>query len=215
MFRHQFSLLVVGPTQSGKTHFVKQILTSDRILYEAKKPRRVSWYYSQWQDGYEALKTKFRKEIQCFCGLPNFHEDLREIDPKYNKLLIFDDLTSEVIQSPIVSRLFTQGRHRNASVILLLQNMFPKRKFNTNISRNAQYMALFHSPGDQNEIGIIAERTFDKKRQRFMAAYFGKTEKPYDYIFVDNRLWLLSSLPDYQQILETRGKGRNEPSKGS
>jgi len=30
---------------------------------------------------------------------------------------------SEAIQSPIVSRLFTQGRHRNASVVLLLQNM--------------------------------------------------------------------------------------------
>ena len=36
------------------------------------------------------------------------------------------------------SRLFTQGRYRNASVILLLQNMFPKGKYNTGISRNAQ-----------------------------------------------------------------------------
>jgi hypothetical protein len=41
-----------------------------------------------------------------------------------------------------------QRRHRNASVILLLQNMFPKGKFNTDISRNAQYLALFRSPSD-------------------------------------------------------------------
>ena len=47
MFHHKFSLLVVGPTQSRKTYFVKQILTSERILYDAKKPRRISWYYSQ------------------------------------------------------------------------------------------------------------------------------------------------------------------------
>ena len=33
---------------------------------------------------------------------------------------------AEVTDSPVVSRLFTQGRHRNASVILLLQNMFEK-----------------------------------------------------------------------------------------
>jgi len=58
MFRHKFSLLVVGQTQSGKTYFVKQILTSDRILYEPKKQKRISWYCSQWQDGFEALKTK-------------------------------------------------------------------------------------------------------------------------------------------------------------
>jgi hypothetical protein len=40
---------------------------------------------------------------------------------------------AEATDSPVVSRLFTQGRHRNASVILLLQNMFPKGKFNTDI----------------------------------------------------------------------------------
>ena len=40
MFRHKFLLPVVGPAQSGKTYFLKQILTSDRILYEAKKLRR-------------------------------------------------------------------------------------------------------------------------------------------------------------------------------
>ena len=46
------------------------------------------------------------------------------------------------ISSRFPSR-FTQGRHRNASIILLLQNMFPEGKFNTHIRRNAQYMALF------------------------------------------------------------------------
>ena len=116
------------------------------------------------------MKSAIGKEIKFFHGLPKFKDDLREIDPKCNNVLIFDDLMSEAIQSPIVSRLFTQGRHRNASVILLLQNIFPKGKFNTDISRNAQYMALFRSPSDRKQIGIIAERMFDKNRQRFMSA---------------------------------------------
>lgn len=187
MFRHKFSLLVVGPSQSGKTVFVEQILTRDRIVYETNKPRRILWYYSQWQDRYEALKSAIGKDIKFFRGLPTFQEDLREIDPKYNNVIIFDDLMAEAIESPIVSRLFTQGRHRNASVILLLQNMFPKGKFNTDISRNAQYMALFRSPSDRKQIGIVAERMFDKNRQRFMTAYYHETERPYGYIFVDNK----------------------------
>ena len=83
MFRHKFSLLVVGPTQCGKTFFVEKILTTDRILYESKKPRRIWWYYSQWQDTYKVMQSSIGKEIQFFRGLPEFKEDLREIDPKF------------------------------------------------------------------------------------------------------------------------------------
>ena len=75
--------------------------------------------------------------------------------------------------------------------------MFLKGKFNTDISRNAQYMALFRSLSDRKQIGIIAERMFDKNRQRFMAAYYRETEKPYGYIFVDNR----PNTPGNRQVL--------------
>ena len=108
------------------------------------------------------------------------------IDPKFNNVLVFDDLMAQATDTPLVSLLFTQGWHRNASVILLLQSMFPKGKFNTDISRNAQYMALFRSPSDRKQIGIIAERMFDKKRPRFMSAYCQETKRAFGYIFVDN-----------------------------
>ena len=51
-------------------------------------------------------------------------EDLCEINARYNNIIILDDLMAEATDSPVVSRLFTQGRYPNASVILLLQNMF-------------------------------------------------------------------------------------------
>ena len=40
-FRHKFSLLVVDPTQSGKTYFVQQILKHNRIAYEELKSIRI------------------------------------------------------------------------------------------------------------------------------------------------------------------------------
>ena len=46
-FRHKFSLLVVGPTQSGKTYFVQQILEHNRIVYEEQKSIRIFWFYNQ------------------------------------------------------------------------------------------------------------------------------------------------------------------------
>ena len=88
-------------------------------------------------------------------GVPKLSEDLCEINPRYNNIIILDDLMAEATDSPVVSRLFTQGRHRNASVILLLQNMFPKGKYNTDISRNAQYLALFRSPTIGNKSKLL------------------------------------------------------------
>ena len=108
-------------------------------------------------------------------------EDLSEINEKFNYVFVFDDLMSQATESPSLSSLFTQGRHRNASVMLLLQNMFPKGKFNTDIMRNAQYMVLFRSPSDGKQIDIIAGRIFAKDRPNFMEAYGKETEKPYGY----------------------------------
>ena len=43
-FKHPFSMLVVGPTSCGKTHFVRQVLESPEL-----RPFEVQWYYNQPQ----------------------------------------------------------------------------------------------------------------------------------------------------------------------
>ena len=186
-FRHKFSLLVVGPSQSGKTYFVQQILENNRIVYDEQKRIRIFWYYNQWQDCYDSLRKSVGKRIQFERGLPELSENMSEIHTRYNNIIVLDDLMAEATDSPVVSRLFTQGRHRNASVILLLQNMFPNGKFNTDISRNAQYLALFLRPSDRKQIGIVGERMFDKNRVHFMNAYYKETEKPFGYLVMDNK----------------------------
>ena len=57
MFRNKFLLLVVCPTECGKTFFVEKFLTTDRIIYESKKPRRIWWYYSQWRGSYKVMES--------------------------------------------------------------------------------------------------------------------------------------------------------------
>ena len=118
--------------------------------------------------------------------MPELSEDLCEINAWYNNIIILNDSMAEATDSPVVSRLFTLGRHRNASVILLLQNL-PKGKYNTDIRRNAQYLVLFRSPSDRKQIGIIGKRMFDKNRVHFMNAYYKETKKPFGYLLVDNK----------------------------
>ena len=167
------------------------------LFLVTKYSTTIFWYYNQWQECYEKLKTSLGKSIRFERGVPELSEDLCEINPRYNNIIILDDLMAEATDSPVVSRLFTQGRHRNAGVILLLQNMFPKGKYNTDISRNAQYLALFRSPSDRKQIGIIGERMFDKNGVHFMNAYYKETEKPFGYLLVDNK----PDTPADQQIL--------------
>ena len=72
-------------------------------------------------------------------------------------------------------------------MILLLQNAFPKGKHNKSISHNAQYVTLFRCPPDRTQIGIMAERIFDKQKSLFMSIYNDVTINPYSYISVDNK----------------------------
>ena len=185
-FHHMFSMLVVGPSQCGKTYFVQQLLTKNCIDFPEKKTTQVYWFYNQWQPRYDEIKQVLKKKIHFTQGLPELSDDLQEINPEHN-ILVFDDLMAQAVDSPVLSRLFTQGRHRNASTILLLQNMFPKGKYNTDISRNASYDVLFRSPADHKQIDIVAERTFAKDRGNFMKAYAKETNKPFGYLVLDNR----------------------------
>ena len=163
-------------------------------MYEEQKSIRIFWYYNQWQECYEKLKKSLGKSIRFERGVPKRSEDLCEVNARYNNIIILDDLMAEATDSPVVSRLFTQGRHRNASVILLLQNMFPQGKYTTDISRNAKYLALFRSPSDRKQIGIIGERMFDNYKE---------TEKTYGYLFVDNKP---GTPPDNQILADLFGE---------
>ena len=120
-------------------------------------------------------------------GLPEFEPNLCDSDPRYNNIVVSDDLMDMAVDSPIISKLFNQGRHRNASIIPLLQNAFPKGKYNTSISRNAQYMALFRCSADRRQTGIMVDRIFDKSKPVFMESYNNITSKPYFYVVVDNK----------------------------
>ena len=114
-------------------------------MYEEQKSIRIFWYYNQWQECYEKLKKSLGKSIRFERGEPKLSEDLCEINARYNNIIILDDLMAEAADSPVVSRLFTQGRHRNASVILLLQNMFPKGKYNTDSQISAEMPSIWLS----------------------------------------------------------------------
>ena len=207
-FKLPFSMLVVGPTQSGKTEFVEEMFTNPILHFTTDEDVQIIWFYNQWQPRYEALERKLGSQIEFERGLPDWSESLQELDPEIHHILVFDDLMNQAVNSPILSRLFTQGRHRNASVILLMQNMFPKGKYNTDISRNAQYSILFRSPSDRKQINTIADRIFAEDRFKFMQIYSKATSVPYGYVLIDNHP---RTDPENQVVTDVFGTCQRHP----
>ena len=143
-------MIVVSPSISGKSYFVKELLDRDRIEYEDHRKRlKIHCIYGKYQDMFKDMKRSLGHDLYFREGLPTFQLDLSGIDSKNNNIIVLDHLMDLAVDSPIISKLFTQGRQRNASVILLLQNAFPKGKHNTIISHNAQYMVFFKCPADK------------------------------------------------------------------
>ena len=127
-WKHPFTCVISGPTQSGKTHFVTQFL---KYLSDMMNPTpdEVIWYYGEWQAGYETMG-----EVMFVDGLPNPEDWLGDNDER--RLVIVDDLMSEADDR--VTKLFTKGsHHRRLSVMYIVQNLFGKNKEQRTISLNS------------------------------------------------------------------------------
>ena len=48
-------------------------------------------------------------------------------------------------------------------------------------------MALFRCPADRRQLGIVADRFFDKNKPTFMEIYNNIASKPYSYVIVNNK----------------------------
>ena len=86
-----------------------------------------------------------------------------------------------------ISELFTKrSNHRNTTIILLLQNLFPKSKYMTDIKRNATYIFLMSNPSDENSIRVFSQQ-FDPQNPQFLySAFIDATKnKPFSYLLVD------------------------------
>ena len=101
-----------------------------------------------------------------------------------DKLCIFDDVMNEVSSNSTVSKLFTCGRsHLGCSLVLMLQNIFPKGTQSRTISINAQYQVLFCNPRDSLQISILARQLCPLNSKDFLEIYKRVMQRPYGYLF--------------------------------
>ena len=72
VFKHPFTSMIVGPTQSGKTCLVQKILLNLDFLIETKNNAEIQsiyFCYSEWQSIYDQLKSTITPQIIFIKGL--------------------------------------------------------------------------------------------------------------------------------------------------
>ena len=104
-FKHPFTLVIAGPTMSGKSVFTKNLIQNlGQWVYPC--PRTIVWCYAQWQPLYQSMNG-----VEFVKGIPHDLEDDRFFDPNIENMIILDDLQTEAGNDPKITHLYTRGSH--------------------------------------------------------------------------------------------------------
>ncbi len=181
-FAHPFSMIVAGPSRSGKTHWVIDLLVNmeTRII---PTPTSITYCFAHWQDKYEYLEQKI-PSVQFYEGLPS----TTYFNSLSNAIVVFDDLMDASMGNQDMMNMFTErSHHQNISVILMMQNIFHQGSKSRTIQLNTQYMVLFKNARDRQQIKTLAMQMYPQKWKNFLEHFEHETSKPYGKVIIDLR----------------------------
>jgi hypothetical protein len=170
--------IIVGPSGSGKSHLLTNIIKNKHRLIdtEINKVIYCAKYPSSYIDELKNLDVIFHQ------GLPT--SEMLTNDQNEHILICLDDLP-EAFSSEEVNDLYLAGRHRRISVITISHNLFGQYKKSRNISLNCNYIFIFGSRRDYNQINVFARQTFPNCAKELMELYLKETASPYSWLLFD------------------------------
>ncbi|CAG7726464.1 unnamed protein product [Allacma fusca] len=145
--------LICGPSMSGKTQMVLDMIRQRRKIFDPPL-ERVVYVYSDFQADFFTLQQHDSQVI--------FTNKLEEIDKlaSSNCLLVIDDYQDELVKgkfNELITRYFTKhAHHRAITVILILQSVYAPGFRQINL--NTQWMCIYDFPRDRSVIMSIAKQ---------------------------------------------------------
>lgn len=187
---HPFSLLMEGPSRSGKSSLVNKIIQEKDSCID-KTIKKIIFVYAFEDENTNALKE--REDTVLLTNLTEVDEHLEN-----DSLIVIDDRSlesSSTNATQITNYVLRLCSHANISLILILHRLFLGDKIRT-ISLNCSYLVYFRSPRSAGEIAHLARDIFGSKYKWVVEAYKIATRLPYSYIFIgkDIKLILLNKI---------------------
>jgi molybdopterin-guanine dinucleotide biosynthesis protein len=187
-FHHPSTFTIAGPSQSGKTTFVWNLLRDAGELFtSAKCLQNVVYFYKEWQEGF----TMFEQEdivkhwVNDLPTIDDFKERTLPFKDVGGSIVIIDDFAQELNKD--IATIFTVlSHHTNTTVILLTQNLFSKNPVYRDVSLNSTYIVLFKNPRDLSQISHFARQFQPGNHQYIIEAFKKCTKAPYSYMLFDH-----------------------------
>ncbi len=162
-------MTLCGPTQSGKTYLISEIIKNADTLI-TPTPTKLVYLYTCYQELYNVIKDHIDKEkethvlkeyefIDCNKGIPS----ISQLESKLGErtLLVLDDLmvisTSDKQNTENLNNIAARdSHHTNTSVIFVCQNLNYGNGKLRNVKINSQYHLLLKNLSDRGNIETLA-----------------------------------------------------------
>jgi hypothetical protein len=177
------TILICGSTQSGKTHFTKQLLQNADGMFSVPVDK-IIYAYSEYQTMFEEMRTSIPRLV-FHEGLPSKEDIERYTEGVNHTIVVLDDLMLQVAQSQDCVHLFTvTSHHRNVSTVMLSQNLYPPGKYARTISLNCLNVILFRNYRDSRQVITFGSQILPGHVPYFKAAYEAATRPNFGYLHV-------------------------------
>jgi len=168
---HPFTVVVAGPTGSGKSEWVLRLIDHANERIEPP-PSRIWYCYGEFHPTFNNYR-----QIRFHERLPDMSDTV--FDGSESTLLILDDLMSDTNQ--LVANVLTKiSHHRNVT-----QNLFDENKYARTISLNAHYLVLFKNARDATQFARLARQMYPIASKFAIEACKDATSAPYGYLLID------------------------------
>lgn len=210
------SCLIVGPSSSGKTTFLTQLMrigrSRDREVFTDPRcfSNKVILYYNAWQPAYDLWKSEGllheSYDVSKY-GLPK-QKDIRKHAKDYvdkgGIVMIFDDMSCKLTFD--IEMLFLVFRqHLNINTFYLTQELFQPDEHYRKMSRNAQILVVFKTTRYLSCIQELAKQACPKNSNFLYNIYLESTKQPHSYLLFDFTQRIDESLRFRSDILCQRG----------
>lgn len=197
-FKHPFTMLIAGPSSSGKTTFVRQMLLNKRKMFDVDFDR-IIWCYS------------VSNSIPDIPDINEFHHGVPEnfTNDRNEKILyVLDDLMDDVSNSESISNLYTKhSHHLGISVCVITQNLYQKGSHFRTISLNSKYLVVFKSPRDTQQFGFLARQLAGNHSNDLVRVFNEICSRPRAYLMIDLTQDIIESLRYRTDIFDNYHSG--------
>ena len=186
--QHSFNCVIAGPSRSGKTTLLKNILQERHTLF-SEVPEKVFLFYSHKQPIYDAmLREGLIDELtDISIAYPSFDYLFQLAQPyKHGRgcLFILDDIISD-LSNDFMKIFCNLSHHEKASIILMSQNLFHNHKAYRTLSINTHYLFLMKQTRDVTQISNLGRQACAGKPNFLPSVYKENLLRPYSYVLLD------------------------------